>query len=124
MINTTEYFVSGCVVLAIVLISCISAKRFNFFHGFIVFVTLSFLIVGVYETLIHFELFGDFTAEFGKYIISVYNVVLPLLTFLIDKLKLDLNDKIWLLCYVPILLWIVSRIFAGLLRSSRDRYRY
>ena len=117
------------IVLLLVFISCISAKRFNFLHGIIVFFTLLSLIVGIDQILVTKDLIS--TNEVAKNVHDYFGMCsvlgLPLFDALTDFLKAqsfypNIESYMYLIYFAPILLWLVSRLISGMFRKKRRKY--
>ncbi len=127
-----------------ILIGCISAKRFNFLHGFIATFTMIMVLAGIsriLEILPQTELnyndvlsgvnlnapaenlkgFDNIFYQYTYYTYYLQIVALPIYTLVIKYLPdiSFLKEQPWSVYMAPIVLWIVSRIFAGIFRSRR-----
>lgn len=127
-----------------ILIGCISAKRFNFLHGFIVVFTMIMVLSGVsliLEKLPQTELtyaevltainlnipseglkgMDSLFYQYTYYTYYMHVVSAPIYALVVAYLP-DITffvEQPWSVYMAPIALWLVSRIFAGIFRSRR-----
>lgn len=115
-----------------ILAAVISAKRFNWFHGIVVFIFTTFIFLGVTDLLVNLSVWDltktqDFVSQTwfidlqaasidgAAYIMAPYNIVTEVtnkissdfdIVFLIGKFR-------WVVYSAALVLWIIFRAMAG-----------
>jgi len=120
-----------------ILAAVISAKRFNWFHGIVVFIFTSFMLIGLTDLIINLSVWDisktqDFVTQSwfselqngatagAMYIRAPYDIVVELLR----KAKLNFNvdyltGEFRYIVYIIVLaVWIILRAMAGKIKNS------
>lgn len=132
--NFQEY-IPYILFLVPILFAAISARRYNFIHGIVVFFTWAILLVGFNELMLNLiqegKMFGnnqaiiDFTTKLTTEYLILVNIcfVQPVRSFL-TLLNLEKFATGGYFYGGIAVIWLVSQIFASILRSIRkSRYR-
>lgn len=117
------------IALIPILLGCFSAKKFNFIHGLIVTITLYCLFDGIIATL---EKYMSTNTQVMNVIADIriycaYFDVIPtgLVSIFIDpvnglfKSVKFMMDYSYLVYYMPIVIWIISRLVSGISRAKK-----
>lgn len=112
-------WVNIAILAGIILIGVISARRFNFFHGFIVVFTLIFTLGGINNILPNVNL-ANIQESYELYT----GLVIWLPDFVVSQILSPIQNNIgqaqeWMIYFAPIVLWLLSSIFAHIFRRKR-----
>lgn len=111
-------WVNISILAAIILLGVISARRFNFFHGFIVIFTLIFTLGGINNILPNVNL-ANIQESYELYT----GLVIWLPDFVVSQILGPIQSSVsqaqeWMLYFAPIVLWLLSSLFAHIFRRK------